>query len=184
MAFTHNVTLLMTLSAAVESQALPVNWRTQTTTSCPDKSSRSRSTSSSTSPIPPGFAAPVSRKRKRTGPWDDQSSCTLDAGTILAGASEKRHASSRFVGIQPPPLIYPKSLYSSLKPPFPRTKEKHVLQEILVSYNGYGCFVQPLILLLGGRSKSFSLGRRRLYLCGIKRFFDLPPSSGLGSESE
>lgn len=184
MSFTHNVTLLMALSAAVESQALPVHWHTQNTTSSPDESSRSRSTSSSTSRTPPGFAAPVSKKRKRTRPWDDQSSCTLESGTILAGASEKRHASSRFVGIQPPPLIYPKSLYSSLKPQSPVSKEKYVLQEILVSYNGYRCFVQPLILLLGGRSKSFSLGRRRLYLCGIRRFFDLPPSSGLGSESE
>ncbi|KAI4279011.1 MAG: hypothetical protein LQ337_000618 [Flavoplaca oasis] len=116
---------------AVESQALPVHWHTQNTTSSPDESSRSRSTSSSTSRTPPGFAAPVSKKRKRTRPWDDQSSCTLESGTILAGASEKRHASSRFVGIQPPPLIYPKSLYSSLKPQSPVSKEKYVLQEIL-----------------------------------------------------
>ena len=152
----------MTLPVDVDSQAIPINKCTRITTSYPDKPSRSPTTFSSATQASPGLAASFSKKRKRKENLDDQSSCTLEPGIILAEVSEKRHASSGFVGIRPPPLVYPKSLYSGLKPLCPLTRERHVLEEILASHNWYRCFDQPLILVVGGRSNSFNLGSERI----------------------
>lgn len=156
MACTQCVTLLTARLANVKSGDTPVNKYTHCTSSSNDDSSRPRSTCS-TIRTSPGPAAPFSRKRKRTESLEDQSSCVSEPGIILPEASEKKHASSGFVGIRPPPLVYPRSLYTGHQPPFPRTKERHVLDEILVSYTWYGWSVQPLILVLGGRSNSVSL---------------------------
>ncbi|KAL9000892.1 MAG: hypothetical protein Q9169_000647 [Polycauliona sp. 2 TL-2023] len=83
----------------------------------------------------PGPDAPLPRKRKRkrktSDVLNDQPNLTSGPGIILPEASEKRHASSGFAGIRPPPLVYPKSLYTGQHPPFPPARERHVLKEIL-----------------------------------------------------
>ncbi|KAL8713895.1 MAG: hypothetical protein Q9220_002041 [cf. Caloplaca sp. 1 TL-2023] len=48
-------------------------------------------------------------------------------------ADGKRRTSSKFIGVQPPDLIFPKSLYTGHEPPLPRSKERIVLKEILES---------------------------------------------------
>lgn len=132
---TQYVTLLTARSANAERGSRPVNKYPHCTISSNDDFSRPTSICStnrtSTSP-----AAPFSRqkKRKRTESLDDQSSCTPEQDIILPEASEKKHASSGFVGTRPPPLVYPRSLYIGHQPSFPRSKERLVLQQILVSY--------------------------------------------------
>ncbi|KAL8658922.1 MAG: hypothetical protein Q9226_000713 [Calogaya cf. arnoldii] len=93
-----------------------------------DDSSRPLSTCS-TIRTSPGPAALFSRKRKRTKSLDDQSSCTPELGTILPEVSEKKHAKSGFGGIRPPPLVYPRSLYTSQQSK--KHKERYVLEDIL-----------------------------------------------------
>ncbi|KAL8674495.1 MAG: hypothetical protein Q9168_001087 [Polycauliona sp. 1 TL-2023] len=79
----------------------------------------------------PGPEVIWSKKRKISEFLDDPSSHASESGIVLAEASEKRHASSGFVGVRPPPFVYPKSLYTGHLAPFPRTRERSVLQEIL-----------------------------------------------------
>ncbi|KAL8700076.1 MAG: hypothetical protein Q9224_001126 [Gallowayella concinna] len=69
-------------------------------------------------------------KRKRS--VSDSSSAVIewDPENSFPEVSEKRHPSSEFAGIQPPPLVYPKTLYTGHEPPLPRTDEQLVLKEI------------------------------------------------------
>ncbi|KAL8952499.1 MAG: hypothetical protein Q9222_001602 [Ikaeria aurantiellina] len=55
-------------------------------------------------------------------------------------AAEKRHRSHGFMGIQPPSLIYPKSLYAGHTPPLPRSKERLVLKDVLESEENCSVF--------------------------------------------
>ncbi|KAL8928514.1 MAG: hypothetical protein Q9208_001748 [Pyrenodesmia sp. 3 TL-2023] len=61
-----------------------------------------------------------------------EASLILDeAGSISPGTTEKRHAASGFIGIVPPPLVYPKSIYVGQQPCLPLSKERLVLKDIL-----------------------------------------------------
>ncbi len=58
---------------------------------------------------------------------------------VIPNATEKRHALSGFVGVVPPPLIYPKSMYVGHQPCLQQTKERIVLKEIVVSSELFMC---------------------------------------------
>ncbi|KAL8695235.1 MAG: hypothetical protein Q9218_000273 [Villophora microphyllina] len=78
-----------------------------------------------------------SRKRQRTAESidkvapDESLDPPAEPGLISPEATEKKHVSSSFIGVRLPPLICPKSLYVGHKPPLPRSKERHVLRDIL-----------------------------------------------------
>lgn len=84
-----------------------------------------------------------SKKRKRTA--SAESIISRDSSSINdeLGTTEKCHAPSGFVGVRPPPFIYPKSLYASDETPLLRTKERFVLKEILVGHN----LPRPILML-------------------------------------
>ncbi|KAL8724103.1 MAG: hypothetical protein Q9166_008136 [cf. Caloplaca sp. 2 TL-2023] len=86
--------------------------------------------SSSTSTHWPNSAG---RKRKRSVSSVNRSGSTIEREpeAILPEASEKKHVSSGLVGVRPPPLVFPKSLYTGYESPLPRTMEGVVLMEIL-----------------------------------------------------
>ncbi|KAL8821710.1 MAG: hypothetical protein Q9223_000284 [Gallowayella weberi] len=75
---------------------------------------------------------PRRRKRKKSVSPDSLPALTgWKIENSLPVVSEKCHPSSEFAGIQPPPLVYPQSLYTGYEPPLPRSKERLVLKEIV-----------------------------------------------------
>ncbi|KAL8788448.1 MAG: hypothetical protein Q9213_001671 [Squamulea squamosa] len=126
-----SVTMLTAQLADIETKDTPFSHEyPQHTTPSNEESNRSLSPCS-TSRTSLGPDPSFSSKRKRTEFVNDLSSYTAEPGTILAEVSEKKHASSGFVGVRPPPLVYPKSLYIGHQSPLPRAKERYVLKEIL-----------------------------------------------------
>lgn len=76
------------------------------------------------------------RKRKRSASVESHASnaslsIQSEPDIDLAEVTEKKHVSSGFVGVHPPDLVHPKSLYLGHEPSGPRAKERSVLKEIL-----------------------------------------------------
>ncbi|KAI4136785.1 MAG: hypothetical protein LQ341_005451 [Variospora aurantia] len=93
-------------------------------------SSSEHSLFDSSQPIPSSLAhspsnhltqSASSKKRKRT----------TSIKSVIPETIEKPHAISGFIGIQPPPLIYPKCLYLGHKSQLPLSRETPVLEDIL-----------------------------------------------------
>lgn len=70
----------------------------------------------------------------------------------LTEVTEKKHVSSGFVGVYPPNLVHPKSLYVGYEPPLPRAKETPVLKEVLVRDKLF-FFARKLIQEIGNRDR-------------------------------
>ncbi|KAL8938525.1 MAG: hypothetical protein Q9216_003855 [Gyalolechia sp. 2 TL-2023] len=98
-----------------------------------------RRTTPSTSTVTPldNILDPVSaRKRKRPASAESHASTASlplqsEPDVDLADVTEKQHVSSGFVGVLPPNLVHPKSLYVGHEPSLPKDNEKLILQEIL-----------------------------------------------------
>ncbi|KAL8721753.1 MAG: hypothetical protein Q9225_001651 [Loekoesia sp. 1 TL-2023] len=102
--------------------------------------SSGRSTpSTSTVPLsenPPDVVPSRKQKRKRAASSESLASSAsspigLEPSADLVEVTEKQHALSSFINIQPPHLLHPKTLYAGHEPPLPRSKERLVLKEIL-----------------------------------------------------
>ncbi|KAL8840214.1 MAG: hypothetical protein Q9170_001421 [Blastenia crenularia] len=105
-------------------------------------SSRESTPATSAGPAPAYLPHPGNpRKRKRAG-YAESLACAaslfpeFETNADLVNAdliepTEKRLASPGFIGVHPPYLVYPKSLYAGHQPPLPRTEELAVLKEVV-----------------------------------------------------
>lgn len=104
--------------------------------------SSARSTpSTSTVPLSESLpdVVPSKKQKRKRAPFSESlassasSTINLEPSADLVEVTEKQHALSIFTGIQPPHLVHPKTLYAGHESPLPRSKERLVLKEILVS---------------------------------------------------